>query len=122
MDASQRKVLDAVPVGLQIWEATGDDPRTLTLTYANAEARREAGFDIAACVGRTVLEIFPATEFGETSLHSVALAQEPAVLEFAYRGDERLAQSWWRFQVTPIGGRARPAAGWDVTQGKSVEC
>jgi hypothetical protein len=32
MDATQRHVLDAVPVGLQIWEATGADPRSLTLT------------------------------------------------------------------------------------------
>src|SRR4051812_43591696 len=121
LDASQRHVLDAVPVGLQIWEATGDDPRSLTLTYANAEAGREAGFDMAARVGETVLDIFPATRFGEPSLHAVAVAQESTVLQFAYPGDERLAQSWWRMQVTPIGGRAVLAAVWNVTEAKLAE-
>jgi diguanylate cyclase (GGDEF)-like protein/PAS domain S-box-containing protein len=32
MDAADRHVLDAVPVGLQVWEAVGD---ALTLRYAN---------------------------------------------------------------------------------------
>src|SRR3954454_24583907 len=121
MDASQRQVLDAVPVGLQIWEATGDDPRSLTLTYANGEGEREAGFDMSACVGQTVLEIFPATRFGEVSLHAVALAQEARTLEFEYPGDERLGPSWWRFKVTPLGGRSVLAAASNITEAKLAE-
>jgi diguanylate cyclase (GGDEF)-like protein/PAS domain S-box-containing protein len=121
MDASQRHVLDAVPVGLQIWEATGDDPSSLTLRYANPEANREAGFDVAACAGQTVLEIFPATVFSTTTLHAAALAQEAATLELSYPGDQRLGESWWRFQVTPIGGRSALAAVWNITEAKLAE-
>jgi diguanylate cyclase (GGDEF)-like protein/PAS domain S-box-containing protein len=121
MDASQRHLLDAVPVGLQIWEATGDDPRSLTLRYANPEASREAGFDIAGCAGQTVLEIFPATVFSSVSLHAVAVAQRAETLEFAYAGDDRLPQTWWRFQATPIGGRSVLAAVWNITEAKQAE-
>src|SRR3954470_20611749 len=110
MDASQRHVLDVVPVGLQIWEATGDDPRSLTLRYANAESDREAGFALSAFVDQTVLEIFPATVFTATSLHAVAVAQRAETLEFSYAGDERMGETWWRFQATPIGGGAPPSA------------
>jgi diguanylate cyclase (GGDEF)-like protein/PAS domain S-box-containing protein len=114
-------VLDGVPVGLQIWEATGDDPRTLTLRYANPEADRAAGFPISSFVDRTVLEIFPATVFSSVSLHAAAVAQRAETLEFAYAGDERIGESWWRFQATPIGGRSMLAATWNITEGKLAE-
>src|SRR3954451_8510306 len=121
MDALERHVLDVVPVGLQIWEATGDDPRSLTLRYANAESDREAGFALSAFVDQTVAEIFPATVFTATSLHAVALAQRAETLEFSYAGDERLGETWWRFQVRPIGGRSVLAAVRNVTERKLAE-
>jgi diguanylate cyclase (GGDEF)-like protein/PAS domain S-box-containing protein len=121
MDAAQRHVLDVVPVGLQIWEATGDDPRSLTLRYANAESDREAGFAMSAFVDQTVMEIFPATVFTATSLHAVAVAQRAETLEFSYAGDERLGETWWRFQATPIGGRSVLAAVRNITERKLAE-
>src|SRR4051812_45207030 len=121
MDASQRHVLDVVPVGLQIWEATGDDPRSLTLRYANAESDREAGIALSACVDKTVVDIFPATVFTATSLHAVAVAQRPETLEFSYAGDERLGETWWRFQATPIGGRSVLAPVRNITPGKLAQ-
>jgi diguanylate cyclase (GGDEF)-like protein/PAS domain S-box-containing protein len=121
MDADQRHVLDAVPVGLQIWEATGDDPRSLTLLYANPEATREGGFDLAPFIGKTVTEVFPATRFGTVSLHAVALRQEAATLEFSYGGDERLSESWWELKTTPLGGRRVLVAVRNVTEAKLAE-
>src|SRR5690349_4284522 len=115
MDADQRHVLDAVPVGLQIWEATGDDPRTLTLVYANAAAGREGGFDLIPFVGRTVLEIFPSTRFGTVSLHAVAVRQVATTLEFSYGGDERLGKTWWEMKTTPLGNRQVLASVRNVT-------
>src|SRR3954447_6543625 len=76
---------------------------------------------MSACVGQTVLEIFPATRFGEVSLHAVALAQEARTLEFEYPGDERLGPSWWRFKVTPLGGRSVLAAASNITEAKLAE-
>ena len=59
MDAAERHVLDSVPVGLQIWEAAGDDPRSLTLRYANVEACRQAGVDLMARIGQALPTVFP---------------------------------------------------------------
>jgi diguanylate cyclase (GGDEF)-like protein/PAS domain S-box-containing protein len=121
MDAAARHVLDAVPVGLQIWEATGDDPRTLTLLYANPAAAREGGFDLSPFIGKSVIEIFPSTRFGTVSLHAVALRQEAATLEFSYGGDERLGESWWELKTTPLGGRRVLASVRNVTEAKLAE-
>jgi diguanylate cyclase (GGDEF)-like protein/PAS domain S-box-containing protein len=121
VDASERHVLDAVPVGLQIWEATGDDPRTLTLLYANPAAAREGGFDLTPFVGKTVMEIFPSTRFGTVSLHAVALRQEAATLEFSYGGDERLGVSWWEMKTTPLGNRQVLTSVRNVTEAKLAE-
>jgi diguanylate cyclase (GGDEF)-like protein/PAS domain S-box-containing protein len=121
MDAEQRHVLDAVPVGLQIWEATGDDPRSLTLLYVNPAASREAGFDLEPLVGRTDLEIFPAARTGPTPLHTVALSQQETTLEFNYGGDEQLAESWWELKVTPLGGRQILVSVRNVTETKLAE-
>src|SRR4051812_15734836 len=121
MDAAERHVLDAVPVGLQIWEATGDDPRSLTLRYVNAAAGRAAGFDLTPFVGCTVAEMFPARRLEVDAFHAAALAQEPASLELYYEGDERLPESWWRAQVSPLGGRSVLAALWNITRSKRHE-
>jgi diguanylate cyclase (GGDEF)-like protein/PAS domain S-box-containing protein len=121
MDANQRQVLDAVPVGLQIWEATGDDPRALTLLYANPEASRQAGVDLSALVGRTDLEIFPGARFGATPLHAAAVDQQAATLEFNYAGDERLGETWWELKTTPLGGRRILVALRNVTEAKRAE-
>jgi diguanylate cyclase (GGDEF)-like protein/PAS domain S-box-containing protein len=121
MDANERHVLDAVPVGLQIWEATGDDPRTLTLLYANPEASREGGFDLAPFIGKSVTDIFPSTRFGTVSLHAVALRQEAATLEFSYSGDERLGESWWEMRTTPLGHRQVLTSVRNVTETKLAE-
>jgi len=121
MDAAERHVLDAVPVGLQIWEATGDDPRALTLRYVNSAASREAGFDLEPLVGRTDLEIFPAARFGPMPMHTVALRQQEATLEFNYGGDDQLGDSWWELKITPLGGRKILVAIRNVTEAKQAE-
>jgi diguanylate cyclase (GGDEF)-like protein/PAS domain S-box-containing protein len=96
MDALERQVLDAVPVGLQIWEATGDDPCALTLLYANPEASRQAGFDRAPLIAS-------------------ALRQEPATLELSGDG------SCWELKTTPLGDRRILVAIHDVTEAKVAE-
>jgi diguanylate cyclase (GGDEF)-like protein/PAS domain S-box-containing protein len=95
VDLADRHVLDVAPVGLQVWEATGDEPHTLTLRYANAAGERfprwtEAVFD--AC-----------------------LSQRPTMLELA-AGDE-----WWRVRLAPLGGRSVVVAAWEITERKVTE-
>jgi diguanylate cyclase (GGDEF)-like protein/PAS domain S-box-containing protein len=91
MDAADRHVLDAVPVGLQVWEAVGD---ALTLRYANpaAEALPPDRVWLEACV-----------------------AQEERTLDIP------LEDSWWRARATPLGGRSIAVAAWDITEHKLVE-
>jgi diguanylate cyclase (GGDEF)-like protein/PAS domain S-box-containing protein len=95
MDAAERHVLDAASVGLQVWEAVGDEPHSLTLRYANAAGER-----------------FPRWT---QPLHEACLAQSPRTLELA-AGD-----AWWRAQVTPLGGRSVVVAAWEVTDQKLAE-
>jgi diguanylate cyclase (GGDEF)-like protein/PAS domain S-box-containing protein len=120
MDAAERHVLDAVPVGLQIWEAVEDDPRSLTLRYANAEADRQSGYDVTGQIGRTVGESFPAGGPWVESLFLACVWQAPGSFELPLtRADG--AESWWRAQVTPHGGRACLVAYWDITAHKLHE-
>jgi diguanylate cyclase (GGDEF)-like protein/PAS domain S-box-containing protein len=95
MDAADRHVLDAAPVGLQVWDAAGDEPHTLALRYANAVGER-----------------FPRWT---QPLHEACLAQEPRTLELA-AGD-----AWWRVQITPLGGRSVVVVAWEVTEQKLTE-
>ena len=86
MDAAERHVLDAVPVGLQMWEAAGD--AALTLRYANDEAQRSG----AARATPSALR------------RAACLAQEPLTLELA----DGARATWWRVQVTPLGDALDP--------------
>jgi diguanylate cyclase (GGDEF)-like protein/PAS domain S-box-containing protein len=91
MDAADRHVLDAVPVGLQVWEVVGD---ALTLRYANAAAA-----------------VLPA----DPVWLEACIAQEERTL------DVPLEDSWWRARATPLGGRSIAVAAWDITEHKIAE-
>jgi diguanylate cyclase (GGDEF)-like protein/PAS domain S-box-containing protein len=91
MDAADRHVLDAVPVGLQVWEAVGD---TLTLRYANPAA-----------------EVLPP----DPAWLQACVEQEERTLDIP------LEDSWWRARATPLGGRSIAVAAWDITEHKLVE-
>ena len=91
MDAADRHVLDAVPVGLQVWEAVGD---ALTLLYAN-----------------TAAAVLPA----DPVWLEACIAQEERTL------DVPLEDSWWRARATPLGGRSIAVAAWDITEHKIAE-
>jgi diguanylate cyclase (GGDEF)-like protein/PAS domain S-box-containing protein len=119
MDAAERQVLDAVPVGLQIWEATGDDPRSLVLTYSNPECDRQAGFAVSAHVGRPLGEIFPAADM--QMYWEAVHAGEPRVIETRHEDDEGLGVSWWRLNLTPYGERRVLVSAVNVTQAKAQE-
>jgi diguanylate cyclase (GGDEF)-like protein/PAS domain S-box-containing protein len=98
MDAADRHVLDAVPVGLRVWEAMGDEPLSLALRYANGAAGA-----------------FPAGDAWVAAVHAACVAQEPRTLEL--EGGER----WWRAQLTPLGGLSVLTTYWDVTEHKVAE-
>ncbi len=116
MDAAERHVLDLVPVGLQIWEAAGAHVRSLTLCYANAEAGRQSGFDLAARVGQRLPDVFPDYDvpWNEKVL-AACLSGEPQAYEL------HVGDTWWHAQATPLGGRQAVAAYWDVTEHKRSE-
>jgi diguanylate cyclase (GGDEF)-like protein/PAS domain S-box-containing protein len=98
MDAADRHVLDAVPVGLQVWEAMGDEPLDLILRYANEAA--------GAC---------PRDDPWLADLHVACGGQVAGTTELV-RGDR-----WWRARLTPLGGRSLLATYWDVTEHKLAE-
>jgi diguanylate cyclase (GGDEF)-like protein/PAS domain S-box-containing protein len=102
MDAAERHVLDVVPVGLHVWEATG---ATVTLRYANDEAQRQP---------------LPDDEEWRAALYAACLAQEPAKLERPF-GDSERGETWWRAWVTPLGGHSILVAYWDFTAQKQHE-
>jgi diguanylate cyclase (GGDEF)-like protein/PAS domain S-box-containing protein len=116
VDAAERHVLDSVPIGLQIWEAVGDELRSLTLRYVNGEAVRQAGFDLAARVGHALPEVFEDYDvpWNEKVL-AACVGGEPQQHELQVR------DTWWHAQATPLGGRQAVAAYWDVTEHKRSE-
>ena len=116
MDAAERHVLDSVPVGLQIWEAVGDEPRSLTLRYATEEACRQAGFELTARVGQTLPEVFPDYDgpWNEKVL-AACVSGRPQQHELQVR------DTWWHAQATPLGSRQAVAAYYDVTEHKRSE-
>jgi diguanylate cyclase (GGDEF)-like protein/PAS domain S-box-containing protein len=91
MDAADRHVLDAVPVGLQVWEAVGD---ALTLRYANPAAAA-----------------LPA----EPAWLEACVAQQEATVDIP------VGDSWWRARATPLGGRSVAVSAWDITEDKVAE-
>jgi diguanylate cyclase (GGDEF)-like protein/PAS domain S-box-containing protein len=119
MDAAERQVLDAVPVGLQVWETTGDDAGSLILTYANGECMRQLGFDVTPMVGRPVMEIFPASP--AELIYAAATSGERRTLEFRYDGDDRLSVSWWRLEVAPYAERQALVSVTNITEIKAHE-
>ena len=70
MDAADRHVLDVVPVGLQVWEATGG---ALTLRYANEEAKGQ---------------LLPADQGWVDTILDACEAQNAATFELKAPGDE----------------------------------
>ncbi len=106
-----------MPVGLQLWEATGDDQRSLVLVYCNPECDRQAGFPLSACAGRPLVEIFPAAQMDV--YWEAVLAGEPRVIETRHEGDERLGLSWWRLKLAPYGERRALVSATNVTQAKA---
>ncbi len=91
MDAADRHVLDAVPVGLQVWEVVGD---ALTLRYANPAAAR-----------------LPA----DPAWHDACVAQRERTLDIA------VEDAWWRARATPLGGTSIAVAAWNITEHKVAE-
>jgi diguanylate cyclase (GGDEF)-like protein/PAS domain S-box-containing protein len=94
MAPAERHLLDAAPVALQVWEAHG---RSLTLLWANDEARRAA---LPADVSLLV---------------DACLAQSPASVELAE------GETYWRAQVTPLGAAQVLVAFYDITARKAHE-
>jgi diguanylate cyclase (GGDEF)-like protein/PAS domain S-box-containing protein len=119
MDASDRQVLDAVPVGLQVWEAVGDDPLSLTLRFANGEVDRQAGFAVSERVGRPVKEVFPVEPTWAAELHAACIAQKEGEMETVVASPA--GDKWWRARLTPLGGRTLLATYWDVTDRRLAE-
>jgi diguanylate cyclase (GGDEF)-like protein/PAS domain S-box-containing protein len=119
MDEAERHALDAVPVGLQIWEATGDDPGSVVLAYSNPECDRQAGFPVSAHLGRPLAEIFPAAEMDR--YWEAITAGEPRVIETRHEGDERLGVSWWQLKLTPYGERRVLVSATNVTDTKAQQ-
>jgi diguanylate cyclase (GGDEF)-like protein/PAS domain S-box-containing protein len=117
MDAAERHVLDAVPVGLQVWEATGDDPRSVVLVYSNPECDRQTGFPMSAYNGRPLVEIFPAAPMD--AYWEAVVSGEPRVIETRHGGDERLGVSWWRLKFMPYGERRALVSAIDITEEKA---
>ncbi len=102
MDAAERHVLDVVPVGLHVWEATG---AIVTLRYANDEAKRQP---------------LPDDDEWRAALYEACLAQEPVKLERPF-GDSVRGETWWRAWVTPLGDDSILVAYWDFTAQKQHE-
>src|SRR3954452_15377079 len=102
MDAAERHVLDVVPVGLHVWEATG---ATVGLRYANDEAKRQP---------------LPDDDEWREALFEACLAQDPVKLERPF-GDSERGETWWRAWVTPLGGDSILVAYWDFTAQKQHE-
>jgi diguanylate cyclase (GGDEF)-like protein/PAS domain S-box-containing protein len=117
MDAAERHVLDAVPVGLQVWEATGDDPRSLVLVYSNPECDRQTGFPMSEYNGRPLVEIFPAAPMDV--YWEAVTSGEPRVVETRHDGDERLGVSWWRLKFMPYGERRALVSAANITEEKA---
>ncbi|WP_051324214.1 sensor domain-containing diguanylate cyclase [Candidatus Solirubrobacter pratensis] len=87
-----------MPVGLQVWEAVGDEPLGITLRYANEAA--------SAC---------PRDDPWLAELREACAAQFTGAMELE-RGER-----WWRAQLTPLGDRSLLATYWDVTVHKLAE-
>jgi len=119
MDASDRQVLDAVPVGLQVWEAAGDDPLSLTLRFANGEVDRQAGYAVSERVGLPVGEVFQVEPTWAAELHSACVAQEEGEMETVVSTPD--GDKFWRAKLTPMGGRTLLATYWDVTDRRVAE-
>jgi diguanylate cyclase (GGDEF)-like protein/PAS domain S-box-containing protein len=98
VSAVDQHVLDVVPVGLQVWEASGD---ALTLRYANQEARRQA---------------LPEDDAWRQTMLTASTAQEAGTFELEAPGD-----AWWRAQITPLGAGSILAAYWNITAQKLHE-
>jgi PAS domain-containing protein len=98
LDAAERHVFDAAPVALQVWEAVGDEPHTLTLRYANPAA-----------------EALPDGERWAATVHAACIAQAPETLELS------AGEVGWRAQLTALGGRTVVATAWDISEHKLAE-
>ena len=119
MAVGELEILEALPLGVQLWEATGADPASLTLRYANPGASDQSGFDLAPLVGSTVERIFPGADAVHRTAHRCAVEQEEAVFDQHYDGPR--SAGWWRVTVRPVGGRSILVTYQNVTAGKALE-
>jgi diguanylate cyclase (GGDEF)-like protein/PAS domain S-box-containing protein len=117
--ADDFRALEAVPVGIQVLEAAGDRPEDLVLVWANAEASRHSGFDLAALAPARVLDIFPGESPWLATIFRACAAQAAAEVELPY-ADERVGEAWWRARVRPLGGRRALAAFENLTAERAL--
>jgi diguanylate cyclase (GGDEF)-like protein/PAS domain S-box-containing protein len=104
-EADAAQLLDAAAVGMSVWEATREDGGALVLRWANEQAGRQWGRDVAGLVGRTVDEIFPKAACDAVwsgLLLRAALGQQPVELMAPY-GDQWVRRGWFSVQVQPLG-------------------
>jgi diguanylate cyclase (GGDEF)-like protein/PAS domain S-box-containing protein len=103
MDLAERHVLDVVPVGLQVWEAVGDEP---CLRYENQQAQR--------------LELPDGDDAWRAQLLKACLEQEIVKHEFPVKRPDG-TEIWWRAWITPLGDRSILVGWWDYTTAKEHE-
>ncbi|MGQ0433997.1 MAG: PAS domain-containing protein [Microthrixaceae bacterium] len=111
-----------MPLGLLFWDAADvDDPMDLRLVAANAGAARLVGVDLDSFVGRTIAEVFPATDPTDAA-RLLALAGTDRLEHFAdlvYPVGDTTAV--FRWQAAGLPGPAVGVFFEDITHQRSVE-
>ena len=102
-----QRIVERMPLAVMVWRAATDDPRDLRLVCISPHSRAVLGADLSPLVGRRIDEVLPAI-FGRGShrlVFAVATGREPGHNRIYRYGDERIAESWFRVNVRPLGQR-----------------
>ncbi len=111
-------VLGGLPTGVAVFQLEdADDPASLRLRYANEAAGRLAGYDMAAEVGRTILEIAPdivEAGLGARYAEVARTGREQDLGQVRY-GDERVTERVYAIRAVPLPGRSMAVLFEDAT-------
>jgi signal transduction histidine kinase/CheY-like chemotaxis protein len=115
-----KRLIDALPFGVMIFQADGSAPEEMRALYGNASASRHSGMDLSTGAGLPLREVAPAALAAPDSFNIPKTCQrvaerERAELMPAVAFGDTNSRTWFTVHVLPLGERIVASVGEDIS-------
>lgn len=101
-------LVERAPFGVTIWQKTSDKLEDFTLIYANVQALKESGSELATFLGKTVKEAFPSAldapdkfNVPKAWMRALETGESIVIDDFPYSNTKK-ASGWYKGYFVPL--------------------